>query len=133
MFERKVALIKSIREPLIRKNMLTKKIGKIKPAINEDNLSSFFRESKFKIKQKQKTAKAARSKIATILNRKAIPSSKPGRKNFFLSIRSNADAMIGKSIKFSALAILPSKNGRPNDMVKTKVVRYGMLLLPLLF
>ena len=65
----------------------------------------------------------AKSKIATILKRKAIPKISPEIKSFFWPTIKKAEMMMGRSMKFSAFAIFPSKSGSPKRIAKTEVVR----------
>jgi len=80
---------------------------------------------------KIKTKKAAKSKMATILKRKDKPKINPDRAirinlwfKIFFSVAFNIKmpaTIFGKSIKFSALAILPSISGKPKRTAKTPV------------
>ena len=86
---------------------------------------------KFKIKRNAK--KAAKSKIATILNKNAIPSKKPENiRIFFFSLSSavkiiRPDKIIGNSIKFSEFAIFPSTMGRAKRSPKIAVEKIAIL------
>jgi hypothetical protein len=126
MLDVKADLIKSKNVPLKRKNKQVKITGRKKPAKILDNLISFFKELKFK--KKQKATNADKSKTATILKRNAIPKSKPVIKKFFRFIKKYAAAIMGKSIKFSALAMFPSSIGSPNNTANMAVVIMGTFL-----
>src|SRR3989344_9598687 len=94
-------------------------MGKENPKAIEERLIFLFCELKFIIKQK--TRKADKSKIATILKRKANPKITPAIKNLFWLMTSNDEVIIGNNIKFSAFAIFPSNIGKPNKIVKITV------------
>ena len=105
---------------LIIKKRETRIIGMENPIISRGGRMLLFIELKFEINQKTKNAE--KSKIATTLKRKAIPRRSPAENNFRFRIR-RAAAMIGKSMKFSALAIFPSRIGRAKIRAKTDVIR----------
>ena len=75
MFVRNAAFIKSINVLFKTKNRAIINIGRENPTTIDGSLICFFKELKLTIKQKMK--KVAKSKIATILKRKANPKRKP--------------------------------------------------------
>src|SRR3989344_1109849 len=119
MLVNNIAFIKSKNALLTIKYKETSVIGMENPKIIERRFIFLFSKSKFAIKQK--TKKADKSKIATILRRKANPKITPAIKNLFLFITSKDEAIIGNNIKFSAFAIFPSNIGKPNKIVKIAV------------
>ena len=83
-----------------------------------------------------KTAKAVKSKIATILKRNAIPKIRPDINkifgfNFSLKIK-NPENIIRRSMKFSEFAMLPSINGIANINAKMPVLHIEIFASSLL-
>ncbi len=130
MFEKKVALINSEKAPWEMKYKVVNKIGTINPKIKEYKSKAFvFRwlNLKFGAVKRIKSKNAAKSNKATILNKKAIPTKSPARKNLYLNVfcqsRNLAQSVTKNKIKFSAFAMFPSIIGKPKMNAKIPVIR----------